>query len=105
METSTVVPGGDLAGRSAEYRRGFWRGMDAAGPTVVVALSLSCAAWFFGAWCAHRTDRAEAQLAEMRAMATEAERDAEMEAVYQRNVAGAWHAIATRCLERAREVR
>lgn len=68
METSTAFRGGDLAGRSAEYRRGFWRGMDAAvGPVLMLCALVACASWVFAAWALLQNDRAEAQLAEMRA--------------------------------------
>lgn len=67
METSTVVPGGDLAGRSAEYRRGYLRGMDvAAGPVLMLCALVACASWVFAAWALFQNDRAEAQLVEMR---------------------------------------
>lgn len=69
METSTVVPGGDLAGRSAEYRRGYVRGLAVTWPLApVIALALAFATYAVAyAYATARADRAEAQLAELRA--------------------------------------
>lgn len=66
-ETSTVVPGGDLAGRRKVYAQGYLAGA-ADGLGFIVALSLAvmvCGWLFFDA--DSRADRAEARLAEIRA--------------------------------------
>lgn len=69
-ETSTVVPGGDLAGRSAEYRRGYWRGWLAGSGWLLCLYCILCVSFVggVGLWSISiqrdHADRAEAQLAD-----------------------------------------
>ena len=98
METSTVVPGGDLAGRSAEYRRGYVAGLKSDLPRALLALwfGVTAVCVFCALVSGVRADPAEAQLAEMcaRGFTGPSARDGDVFMLRWDN--GGWHPMSAR---------